>query len=129
MQTYRHASELLTLALEGMAPLYNSQQKLYTYRVRDGYLETMPLAWSVVYTAINLIGLSAVRTHHCQEAPQNLNEDLEFVVAHSSDTIRFGDLGLILWADATQGSPFVDVLLPLVQKGTNPEKLTLYSNY
>jgi hypothetical protein len=123
MQMYRHAKELLALALEGLKPLYNSQQKLYTYRMWGGHLTAMPLAWSVVYTAINLIGLSAVRTHGCQEALTTWSEDLESVVKHSSDTRRFGDIGLILWADATQGSQFIDVLLPLVEKGTSPERL------
>ena len=125
METYQRAGELLALAFEGLKPLYDSQQKLYTYQVRDGRRVSMPLAWSVVYTAINLIGLSAARSHGHQEASPALNEDLESVVAHSCDTRRFGDLGLILWADAALGSPCVDGLLPLVQRGTSADRMAV----
>lgn len=94
-------TEFVSMALRGLATLYDEQQKLFTYRIQQGHLTMMPLTWSIAYTAMTLIGLIKASQHDWNEFFFiDEAETLQALVRELDRVGRLGDLGLILWADA-----------------------------
>ena len=94
------STKLVSLALRGLMPLYDDQQKLFAYRIQEGQRRPMPLAWSITYTAITLLGLIKARQHDRGEIPIDEAETLHSLVRQIDRVGRPGDLGLVLWAGA-----------------------------
>lgn len=94
------STKLVRLALQGLPPLYDEQQKLFVYKMDQGQRVATPLASTITYTAITLLGLRRARQGGWNGVAINEAETLEALVQYVEKIPRPGDLGLILWADA-----------------------------
>lgn len=117
-------TKLINLALRGLAPLYDDRQQLFAYQIQRGQKTPMPLAWSLTYTAITLIGLIKARQHGWREIPLDELAVLQSLVRQPDGLTRPGDLGLILWADAQCGGFHRETLLEAVKRQAQVETLT-----
>ena len=98
------STELVDLALRGLASMYDERQKLFSYRIWQGCRTAMPLIWSIPYTAIALLGLTRAQQCGWHDIPVDQAGTLHSLVRLIDNVQRPGDLGLILWADAAPGS-------------------------
>lgn len=117
------STELVSLALHGLVPLYDDRQKLFAYRIQQGHRTPMPLAWSITYTAIALLGLTKARQQDWHEIPVDEAETLQSLVLHMDRVARLGDLGLILWADAQCDGSHQEAALGAVKRQAQVETL------
>lgn len=120
--------KLVNLALCGLAPLYDDRQKLFAYRITPGQRTPMPLAWSITYTAITLLGLIKALHNGWQEIPVDVTETLDSLVTHIDRVARPGDLGLILWADALCEGRHQSTVLGAMKRQAHIETLARMTN-
>jgi len=102
---------LIKLAFESLDKLYSKELRLFTHYIRQGQLTAMPLPWSITYTAITLLSLIKARQFGWPEHFGNETLILLALVQYINHGMRFGDLGLILWANAECDGRYEKVLL------------------
>src|SRR5690348_790737 len=96
-------SQLIELAIDSLATLYDDRQKLFAYQVRSGQHALMPLEQSITYTAITLLGVMKARQKGWPGVVGDNSETMDALVSNIGKVARPGDVGLILWADAHSG--------------------------
>ena len=116
--------KLIELAVKGLEPLYDREQKLFIHRIVLSGQEQMPRLWSTTYTPITLLGLLKARDHGVNMTWFDETEIMQALIrsieTHDS---RPGDIGLILWADAKTGGNYLSQLLKLMQEQVHGDAL------
>jgi hypothetical protein len=94
-------SPLIELSFKGLASLFDEDQGIFTYYIKDGKRIPMPLSWSICYTAITLLGVNKACINGWQGANFiDKNKALYSLINNWKRAEEFGHLGLIQWANA-----------------------------
>jgi hypothetical protein len=115
-------SDLVPMALRGLAELYDPQSHLFVYQIKDGLRIRTHVHQTFVYSAITALGLRRSRQHGWKDIPADETQVIAATVKLIDQRQRPGDIGLLLWADAIVGPAHSDSLLKdvgqLVQTST-----------
>lgn len=88
--------DLISLAVRGLGPMFDSQRQLYCYRLTKEEGSLRREGMSPRYTIITLLGL-----HRLQQAggrvPVDIKQVLESLLKDTSWVTNIGDFGLLLW--------------------------------
>jgi hypothetical protein len=94
-------SPLIKLSFKGLASLFDEDQALFTYYIKDGKKKPMPLSWSICYTAITLLGVNKAYVNGWEEVSfVDPKKSLNSLVRNWERAQELGHLGLIQWANA-----------------------------
>lgn len=115
--------QLVELAVERLATLYDDQQKLFAYQLRGNRRTLMPLEQSITYTAITVLGAIRAKQNGWQGVVGDSDETTNALVSNVGKVGRRGDVGLILWADAHSGHKWHRKLLNAVDAAVRPANL------
>jgi len=102
---------LVDLACARLADLYDDERHLFAYRFREGQIEPTPIAWTIVYTAISLLGIAKAQHHGRVFDWLDCDAALDSLISLRRHASRAGDVGLILWTDVLFGGHHADVLI------------------
>jgi hypothetical protein len=117
-------AKLVELAIPGLVALYDDQQKLFAYQIKQGKRVPMPLHRSIPYTAMSLLGLLRAREHGWLDTGIDLQQTLDSMISQMDGRGRSGELGLMLWADAHYGGEHRQELLSTIKPLLEPTVLS-----
>jgi hypothetical protein len=117
-------SPLIELSFKRLANLYDEEQGLFAFYIKNDKRIPMPVSWSICYTAITLLGLNKIECGESQE-PMILNREksLNSLVANWKRTDTFGHLGLIQWANAECKGQYSSKVTDAIAKKTSANYL------
>jgi hypothetical protein len=118
------AGLLVELSLKGLANLYDENQGLFAFYIKDGKKFPMPLSWSICYTAITLLGLNKVDFSEFQGSRGfDKKKVLYSLISNRKGGNQFGHLGLIQWANAECKGQYSKEITDEIAKRSSVDKL------
>ncbi|MGD8457107.1 MAG: hypothetical protein PVF83_12040 [Anaerolineales bacterium] len=124
----RKINRLVSLAIDGLEPLYDPEKKLFTHYILAGKQTPMPDSWVITYSAITLLGLLKTRQADLDVHWFDELEVMGALVQSLEGQFKPGDLGLILWTDAKNDGKHSQVLLEEVKQQTRDGSISQMIN-
>lgn len=120
------SASLVELSLQGLASLYDEEQGLFAFYVRQGQRVPMPVSWSICYTAMALLGINKAQRNGWNGASTLIDERkaLRSLVANWQRVKQIGHLGLIQWANAECLGQYAGDVTNAIGKRSSMDKLS-----
>ncbi|KAA3660726.1 MAG: hypothetical protein DWQ10_06050 [Calditrichaeota bacterium] len=122
-------SRLIELAILGLKPLYDDQQKLFTKKYANKELIDEEYQPSFIYTATTVLGLIRARKAGWNINEMNESEILDALVNRINAFESPGILGLMLWADSHSDGIHAKTLYQAIKDEVHDEKINELPTY